>query len=121
MNGPALHPIDRLLPRMLPRIDVPRPLLRGLYGWASTSMEQRGIPIDVPMIEHLKNCWQEIQAALVAEVDRRYGVFEGTTFKREKFANWLMNSGIPWPRRTVPLRARLCRPPRIEVNPSGGR
>lgn len=90
--------LERLLPRMLPRIDVPRALLRGRYGWASASMEHRGIPIDVPMFEHLKNRWGHIQNALVEEVDARYGVFEGTTFKREKFADWLIASGIPWPR-----------------------
>jgi len=90
--------LERLLPRMLPRIDLPRALLRGRYGWAVTSMEHRGIPIDVPMFEHLRNRWQNIQAALVAEVDARYGVFDGTTFKREKFAGWLMAHDIPWPR-----------------------
>jgi DNA polymerase-1 len=90
--------LERLLPRMLPRIDVPRALLRGRYGWAVASMEHRGIPVDVPMFEHLRNRWQNIQAALVAEVDARYGVFDGKTFKREKFAGWLMAHDTPWPR-----------------------
>jgi len=90
--------LERLLPRMLPRIDVPRALLRGRYGWASASMEHRGIPIDVPMFNHLRARWQDIQAALVAEVDARYGVFDGLTFKREKFADWLIAHNIPWPR-----------------------
>ena len=93
-----VHALERLLPRMLPRIDVPRAFLRGRYGWASASMEHRGIPIDVPMFKHLKNRWGHIQTALVEEVDARYGVFDGTTFKREKFADWLIASGIPWPR-----------------------
>ena len=93
-----VHALERLLPRMLPRIDVPRALLRGRYGWASASMEHRGIPIDVPMFKHLKNRWGHTQTALVEEVDARYGVFDGTTFKREKFADWLIASGIPWPR-----------------------
>ena len=93
-----VHALERLLPRMLPRIDVPRALLRGRYGWAAASMEHRGIPIDVPMFKHLKNRWGHIQTALVEEVDARYGVFDGTTFKREKFADWLIASGIPWPR-----------------------
>lgn len=90
--------LERLLPRMLPRIDLPRALLRGRYGWAVASMEHRGIPIDVAMCEHLRTRWKDIQAALVGEVDARYGVFEGTTFKREKFADWLITNNIPWPR-----------------------
>jgi DNA polymerase I len=93
-----VYALERLLPRMLPRIDVPRALLRGRYGWAVASMEHRGIPIDVPMFKHLKNRWGHIQMALVEEVDARYGVFDGTTFKREKFADWLIANNIPWPR-----------------------
>jgi len=61
-------------------------------------MEHRGIPIDVPTFAHLKNRWGHIQTALVKEVDARYGVFEGLTFKRDKFANWLIVNNIPWPR-----------------------
>ncbi len=90
--------LERLLPRMLPRIDLPRALLRGRYGWAVASMEHRGIPIDVPMFTHLRDRWGDVQAELVAEVDQRYGVFEGTTFKRDKFAAWLVANDIPWPR-----------------------
>jgi DNA polymerase-1 len=93
-----VYALERLLPRMLPRIDLPRALLRGRYGWAVASMEHRGIPIDVPTFEHLRSRWMDIQAALVAEVDARYGVFECTTFKRDKFAAWLIANNIPWPR-----------------------
>ena len=88
----------RLLPRMLPRIDLPRALLRGRYGWAVAAMEHRGIPIDVEMFHHLRDRWGEIQTELVAEVDARFGVYEGTTFKRDRFAQWLIANNVPWPR-----------------------
>jgi len=90
--------LERLLPRMLPKIDLPRALLRGRYGWAVAAMEHRGVPIDVPMFEHLRGRWKHIQEALVSEVDQRYGVFEGTTFKRNRFTSWLTAKGLPWPR-----------------------
>ena len=64
-----VYALERLLPRMLPRIDLPRALLRGRYGWAVASMEHRGIPIDVPMFEHLRARWQEIQAVWAAGAD----------------------------------------------------
>jgi len=89
--------LARLLPAMLPRIDLPRALLRGRYAWAAAAMEHRGIPIDVPTFHHLRNRWADVQCQLVAEVDRRYGVFDGTTFKRDRFARWLAVHGIPWP------------------------
>lgn len=89
--------LARLLPAMLPRIDLGRALLRGRYAWAVAAMEHHGIPIDVPTFEHLKSQWRNVQTQLVAEVDSRYGVFDGTTFKRDRFARWLMARGIPWP------------------------
>jgi DNA polymerase-1 len=88
----------RLLPRMLPRIDLPRALLRGRYGWAVAAMEHRGIPIDVEMFQHLRDRWKGIQTELVAEADARFGIYEGTTFKLDKFAAWLIANNIPWPR-----------------------
>jgi DNA polymerase-1 len=90
--------LARLLPAMLPRIDLPRALLRGRYAWAAASMEHRGIPVDVATFEHLRRRWRDVQGQLVAEVDTRYGVFEKTTFKRDRFAGWLVANGIPWPR-----------------------
>lgn len=89
--------LARLLPAMLPRIDLPRALLRGRYAWAAAAMEHCGIPIDVPAFEHLKSRWGDVRGQLVAEVDSRYGVFDGTTFKRERFERWLIGRGIPWP------------------------
>ncbi len=89
--------LARLLPAMGPTIDLPRALLRGRYAWAVASMEHRGIPMDVATLAHLKQRWGAVQTQLVAEVDRRYRVFEGTTFKRDRFARWLVANGIPWP------------------------
>ena len=89
--------LRRLLPAMLPRLDLPRAILRGRYAWAVAAMEHRGIPIDVPTLRHLGARWGAVQAQLVAEVDQRYGVYEGTTFKQGRFVRWLVERGIPWP------------------------
>jgi DNA polymerase I len=35
---------------------------------------------------------------LIAEVDSVYGVYDGDTFKRDRFSRWLYHKGIPWPR-----------------------
>jgi len=89
--------LARLLPAMLPQIDLPRALLRGRYAWAVAAMEHRGIPLDVPTFEHLKRRWAAVQSQLVAEVDQRYHVFENTTFKHDRFARFLVDRNIPWP------------------------
>ncbi len=86
-----------LLPKMLPQIDLPRSLLRGRYAWAVAAMEHRGTPIDVATFEHLKTRWGAVQSDLITDVDRRYGVYEGTTFKTERFVRLLVKRNIPWP------------------------
>jgi DNA polymerase-1 len=39
----------------------------------------------------------DIQGQLIAEIDADYQVYEGRTFKLEKFKAWLKREGIPWP------------------------
>ena len=89
--------LARLLPVMLPHIDLARALLRGRYMKAAAQMEFNGIPIDIEMLERLRRHWSEIQDTLIVEIDQDYGVFEGRTFKAVRFAEWLARQNIPWP------------------------
>ena len=43
--------LEKLLPVMAPRLDLPRALLRGRYMAAAAAMEWSGVPIDVPTLE----------------------------------------------------------------------
>ncbi|MGB9388746.1 MAG: DNA polymerase [Xanthobacteraceae bacterium] len=90
--------LARLLPAMLPKIDLPRALLRGRYTSAVARMERNGVPIDVGAFELLKQNWSKIQDQLIEEIDADYGVFDGRTFKADRFATWLAKADIPWPR-----------------------
>ena len=56
------------------------------------------MPIDVPMLTSLRSNWDAMKVALITRIDRTFGVFDGTTFKRDRFARWLVTHGIPWPR-----------------------
>jgi len=87
----------RLLPVMLPKIDIPRALLRGRYMAAAAKIERNGVPIDMDTLGRLRANWTAIQDQLIATIDREYGVFDGRTFKMERFAAWLATRGIPWP------------------------
>jgi hypothetical protein len=82
---------------MLRQIDLPRALLRGRYMAAAATMEYNGVPIDVEMLEHLRQGWTGIQDRLIAEIDGNYGVFDGRTFKADRFAAWLARNNIHWP------------------------
>ena len=90
--------LARLLPAMLPRLDLARALLRGRYMAAAAAMEFNGVPIDVAMLERLRTHWTDIQDQLIAAIDADYHVFDGRTFKLDRFEAWLARTGIPWPR-----------------------
>ena len=89
--------LARLLSAMLPKIDLPRALLRGRYMAAVSAMEFNGVPIDVKTLMQLRIGWANIQDQLIAAIDVDYGVFEGRTFKADRFARWLAANNIPWP------------------------
>jgi DNA polymerase I len=85
------------LPAMLPRIDLPRALLRGRYMAAVAAMEHAGVPIDVAALDQLRRHWDGIQSELISRIDGDYGVFDGLTFKHDRFAEWLARAELPWP------------------------
>jgi DNA polymerase-1 len=91
--------LERLLPRMLPRLDVPRAVLRGRYMIAAARIEREGVPIDVAALTLLREHWNAVQDTLIARIDANYGVFDGRTFKASRFAEFLVAHGLPWPRR----------------------
>ena len=88
--------LARLLPAMLPRVDLPRALLRGRYMAAAAAMEHNGVPIDVEMLEQLRTHWFDIQDQLIADIDV-HGVYDGRTFRADHWARLLVRNNIPWP------------------------
>jgi DNA polymerase I len=89
--------LARLLPAMAPRIDLPRALLRGRYMAAAAAMEYYGTPIDAETLALFRERWADIQDDLIVEIDADYGVYEGRTFKANRFERWLVANNIPWP------------------------
>lgn len=87
-----------LFKKMLPYIDVPRALFRGRYMETVAEMEYNGTPIDTETLQRLKTNWTQIQEKLILDIDKDYGVYEGTAFKISKFEQYLINNGIAWPR-----------------------
>jgi len=90
--------LEKLLPVMLPHIDLPRALLRGRYMAASAAMEYAGVPIDTETLHRLHDHWTDIQDALISAIDADYGVFDGRSFRANRFEAFLVRHRIPWPR-----------------------
>jgi hypothetical protein len=90
--------LSRLLPAMLPRIDLPRALLRGRFMAAAAAMEHVGTPIDVRTLDRLQTNWETIQGELIRAIDADYSIYENLTFKYGRFEAFLRGHNIPWPR-----------------------
>lgn len=84
--------------RMQPRIDLPRALLRGRAMAAMARCEAVGVPVDVPRLRQLQAQWDNVKGTLITTVDQAFDVYEGLTFKADRFDRYLADQGIPWPR-----------------------
>lgn len=72
-------------------------LLRGEYMKALAAVERNGIPVDAETYSTLVSRWDSIKSDIIREVDREYGLYDGSTFKSGRFAAWCNASGIAWP------------------------
>jgi hypothetical protein len=96
----------RLLPKMLPDIDLAAALHRGEFVAASARMEHRGVPIDMDVYSQLadENVWRYVRDAMVPVIDAQYGVFvrdpgSDWHFSMELFEKYLEREEIiGWPR-----------------------
>jgi DNA polymerase I len=89
--------LARLLGAMGPALDWPQALLRGRYIAAVAHMERAGTPIDVPLWRALAADWERLKEHLIRNVDGHYGIYDGTTFKLDRFVAYLARERIPWP------------------------
>ena len=90
--------LPKLLDKMIGQIDVPRALLRGRYMRAIATMEHTGVPIDTDILGGLRAQWPTIQSKLIERVDPRGEVFDGRTFKADRWARYLVRHNIAWPK-----------------------
>ena len=94
----ALH---RLLPKMLPEIDLDVATYRGAFVQSLARMEHRGVPIDREIYRLLSDndAWRYVRDAMVPVIDAQYGVYvrgaDGDWhFSLECFEAYLNREGI---------------------------
>ncbi len=90
--------LPKLLNRMIEQIDVPRAVLRGRYMRAVATMEHSGTSIDTGILGGLREHWPTIQEKLIERVDPCGDVFDGRTFKADRWARYLVRHNIAWPK-----------------------
>jgi hypothetical protein len=90
--------VANLLNAMKDQIDWTRAVLRGRYMKAVSAIQMNGVPIDTKALANLRLSWEDIQDQLITDIDCDYGVFDGRTFKLDRWEQFLIKNGIPWPR-----------------------
>jgi hypothetical protein len=95
----------RLLPKLLPKIDIDIALHRGEFVAASAHMEHRGVPVDMAVFSKLrdKRAWAAVRDDMVPAIDAQYGVYTKNSagewsFNAALFEDYLRRHGIDWPR-----------------------
>jgi DNA polymerase I-like protein with 3'-5' exonuclease and polymerase domains len=78
------------------KIHLPSALMRGRYTIAVAKMETTGVPIDMEMLELLRENWDDVRAALIAT--DQFGLFdENNTFKHDRFRKLVVDNQWFWP------------------------
>ena len=96
--GSDVEGLAALLPKMGPHLDLPRALLRGRYMKAVARMERNGIPIDTTLYGQMIDDWDRLKLELIDSVNKDFEVYEGSTFKAQRFAKFLADRRIAWPK-----------------------
>ena len=100
-----VNSMARVLPRILPEIDLGVALYHGEFAAVSARMEHNGVPIDMEIFNQLadSNVWRAVRDEMVPAIDAQYGVYtrrndkSDWTFSMERFVAYLKREGIEWP------------------------
>jgi hypothetical protein len=96
------HALSRLVELIVPNIrSLPHAMARASYMWAVAQQERRGVPIDLPQLDRIRNLWDAIQTDLVVSMDS-WGVYEigddgKPHWRKQHFAGVVRRNGWSWP------------------------
>ena len=93
----ALRRLFDVMARRMTPLNLQHGLLRGEWMKCAAQIEHAGIPIDVEALNLINEHLEDIQDDLIQSIDKRYHVFDGRTFKRDRFKQFLIRNRIPWP------------------------
>ena len=94
--------LARVVQHLVPTIrSLPHAMARANFQWCSALHEQRGIPVDLPLLERIRANWDRMQVDLVRERDT-FGVYEIVDdkphWRKQRFASIVQRNGWSWPK-----------------------
>jgi hypothetical protein len=97
-NARDVRALEHLLSAMLPKLDLPRAVYRGAYMREVAKIEHNGIPINGEELRILAENWETLKAALIRDTDPDGSLWDGLSFRRNRWEGWIASRGLPWPR-----------------------
>jgi DNA polymerase-1 len=96
----ALRPLFEAILKQNPWSDLRlnQALLRGRYMSSVGSMQHRGVPIDLDILQYLDFHWEQVKIDLIEAVNKDFGVYSDGVFKEVLFEAYLAQQNIAWPR-----------------------
>ena len=93
--------LARLVTHLVPTIrSLPHAMMRANFQWCSALHEQRGIPINLPLLERIRHHWSGMQTDLVRARDT-FGIYEIVDgkphWRKQRFADVVRQNGWSWP------------------------
>src|SRR5260370_31150488 len=70
----------------------------GRYTGGGRRAERGGFPTEMAAVKRPRRYWEPMKLALVRDVDRAFGVYDGTTLKFDRLNCYAYENGIAWPR-----------------------
>jgi hypothetical protein len=95
-NARDVAALGKLLPAMLPKINLQQALLRGRYMIEVAKIEHNGTPVNVEDVHVLAEHWGMLKEALIRDEDPDGEVWEGTTFKEARWEKRVRQRGWFW-------------------------
>jgi DNA polymerase-1 len=94
--------LARLLPHIVPTIrSLPHAMLRAKFQWAIAQQERRGVPLDGPVLTHIRQHWHGMRLDLVSELDQPFGCYEVVAgkphWRKKRFADYVHRQRMNWP------------------------
>ena len=88
----------QLGPHVVTPESIDMALVRGRFVRAAAVITDHGIPIDVGQLRRIQDGRERVCLRMAADPERNLGLYEGSTFKLDRFVRMIDDAGIYWPR-----------------------